>query len=610
MGSKRVRAAAVAVGLTWFVLGARAFQVQGLEAEEYRAQIRTLRSHPAYEAPKRGDLTDRQGRKIAQLVRHFDLWITPGALERDAASVSRTAALLGVPTADLASDLSKIMSRIQVLVEGEPEKYRSRRRRSEMRYPWATQRRVPFEAAYEIELRPELYPGFSVREALRRDYPFGEVGSHLIGYVGTLRSDEEKARLVHEGAFVPVSEDDEGARLIEALMRRGEFDKEMIGRSGAEKLLDRELRGKGGLVIRGTNVETGARSTTVLSQAEGGRDVALTIDIEFQRVVERILDQQSHSHVVALVAEASTGDILAMACKPRFNPNAFIPPVDSEKVGGLLKDPLKPLMNRAISGEYQLGSIFKIVTAWAGVSHGRLSSQEVISCRGKMFERDDAFRIYRQSGQGHGPINLSSALERSCNCYFYEVGRRLGLGPLEETARDFGFGRRTNLGLGAEARGQLPSDGRPVRWAPADTMSLAIGQASLMVTPIQVLRMMLLVANGGEGPSLGIRHGEARPFERVGIPPDSLAAIRKGLRDVVQGSAGTAHQSELRKFKAAGKTGSAQTSRNQAAHAWFAGYAPSEEPKHVVVVLVEHGLSGGEAAAPIAAHILEALQTR
>ncbi|HLG43135.1 MAG TPA: penicillin-binding transpeptidase domain-containing protein [Planctomycetota bacterium] len=602
----------MAVSLTWFVLGARAFQVQGLEAEDYRAQIRILRSHPAYEAPKRGDLTDRQGREIARQVRHFDLWITPSALERDADPLARTAALLGAPTADLAADLSKVMSRIQVLVEREPDKYRARRRKSEMRYPWATQRRVPFEAAYEIELRPELYPGFSVREALRREYPYGEIGSHLIGYVGTIQSEEEKARLVREGAFVPASEDEGGAQLIEALMRRGEFDKEMIGRSGAEKLLDRDLRGKGGLVIRGTNLETGARSTTVLSQAERGRDVALTIDIEFQRIVERIIDQQSHSHVVALVAEAASGDILAMACKPRFNPNAFIPPVDSGMVNSLLKDPLKPLMNRAISGEYQLGSIFKVVTAWAGLTHGKLSPHEFISCRGKMFERDDAFRcwIYRQSGQGHGPINLSAALERSCNCYFYEVGRRLGLGPLEETARDFGFGRRTTLGLGAEARGGLPSDGRPTRWAPTDTMSLAIGQASLIVTPIQVLRMMLLVANGGEGPSLGIRHGEARPFDRLGISTDSIAAIRKGLRDVVQGSAGTAHQTELRKFKAAGKTGSAQTSRNQASHAWFAGYAPAEEPKYVVVVLIEHGLSGGEAAAPIAAHILEALQTQ
>jgi penicillin-binding protein 2 len=609
MGSKRVRAAAVAVGLTWLLLGARAFQVQGIQGAEYQREIRTRASILAYEPPKRGELLDRTGKVLARSVRAFDLWITPGQLERDPASLERVAALLGIPAEELVEDARRVMARIERLVVREPERHQVRRRKGEMRYPWSTNRRVPFEAALEIELRPEVYTGFSVREGLRREYPFGEAASHLVGYLGRVNG-EEHVRLVREGYFVPEILDHVGNEGVEGLVRRGEFENETIGRAGAERLFDRELRGRGGLVVRQRNLETGSRSVMILTPTEGGQDVSITLDIGFQIQVERILDADSHPHVAALVADVESGDVLAMATKPRYDPNAFVAPVDSEKIRVYFQDEdRKPMLNRAIAGQYQLGSIFKIVTAWSGMREGKVDASATIDCRGRMFDRDDAFRcwLYRQSGTGHGPIAMSAALERSCNCYFYELGRRVGLPALEEAARHLGLGRRSGLGLVGEAAGQLPSDHRPRRWTTMDTMSLAIGQSSMLVTPVQVLRMMVLVANGGEGPAIGLRLGENRPVEAFGLERRQWDAIRKGLRDVVHGPGGTAQHPELRQCGAAGKTGSAQTAPGRPAHAWFAGYAPADRPRFAIVVLVEHGLSGGEAAAPIAGRILKAL---
>lgn len=606
MGSKRVRAAGVAVGVTWLLLGARAFQVQALQGADFQREIRTRASVLTYEPPKRGELRDRNGKVLARSVRMFDLWITPALLERDPAAIERAAALIGATPESLADDARKVMARIDALVAKEPEKFQARRRKGEMRYPWGTRRQVNFEAAYEIELRPEIYPGFCVREGLRREYPFGTVGSHVVGYVGRVTG-EEHERHARDGTFVPDILDHVGEEGLAALLRRGEFEKETVGRTGAERLFDQELRGRGGLVIRQRNLENGARSLTVLAPTEKGKDVWITLDIDLQAQVEAILDRDSHPHIAAIVADVASGDILAMASKPRFDPNGLSPPASAERVRAYFEDiERKPMLNRAIGGQYQLGSVFKIVTAYAGMREGKLDPGIPLPCQGKMFERDDAFRcwLYRQSGQGHGPITLSAALERSCNCYFYEVGRRVGLAPLEKAARSFGLGLRTRLGLAGEAAGQLPSDGRPRRWTTTDTMSLAIGQSSMLVTPVQVLRMMVRIAGGGE---IGLRLGERRAVETFEMEPSQVDAIRKGLRDVVHGGEGTAPNADLRLARAAGKTGSAQTGLGRPAHAWFAGYAPFDRPTYAIVVLVEHGLSGGESAAPIAGRILRCL---
>jgi penicillin-binding protein 2 len=306
--------------------------------------------------------------------------------------------------------------------------------------------------------------------------------------------------------------------------------------------------------------------------------------------------------------DARTGGILGLASKPGFYPNVFIPPGDSAAVRTYFQDTKNlPLFNRAVGGTYPLGSIFKTVTAYAALEAGLIQPSSVIECRGKSLDRGDAFRcwLFRQEGRSHGPLTLTEALEQSCNCYFFELGKRLTLEQVEDAARKFGLGKPTGVEQPGERRGMLPSYARPRRWSQPDTMSLCIGQSTLMVTPLQAAQLMTTIAAGGRGIALTLT--EPRAVEGNAADPQHVHSLLEGLRRVVNGSRGTAKDSGMAKFHAAGKTSSAQTGVGKEAHGWFGGFAPFDDPKYVVVTLVEHGTSGGHAAAPVAARIMEKL---
>jgi penicillin-binding protein 2 len=253
-----------------------------------------------------------------------------------------------------------------------------------------------------------------------------------------------------------------------------------------------------------------------------------------------------------------------------------------------------------------MGSIFKVVTAVAGLEERKILAGELLPCRGWFLENSAHFRcwIWNRLQGMHGEITLRQALERSCNNYFYEAGRRCGMEGVARWACAMGLGAPTGIDLPGEAGGVVP---RRSQW-PNDILSLSIGQHELMATPLQAAVMMAAVANGGRIVTPHLRRGAADPPRPVGISPATVEELRNGLRDVVHGQNGTAHHSSLGDFGAAGKTSSAQTREGRSSHAWFAGYAPHDAPRHVVVVLVEHGGAGGAAAAPAAARLFEILK--
>lgn len=325
-----------------------------------------------------------------------------------------------------------------------------------------------------------------------------------------------------------------------------------------------------------------------------------------------------------MVVDIATGQLLAAASAPRFDPAAFSLH-DQSAIGQALNDPQQPMFDRCLQMALPPGSVFKVVSAIALLETRTVDPAAPLMCQGYV-ETPDRRRcqLFVRYGVGHGPTTLADALVQSCNVYFFHYADTLGGGPLASWAARFGFGQRTGIELPGEATGHLPTPrekkGGPAgRWSRADSEELVIGQSTLTATPLQVARMMAAVANDGWLSPISIvwsndaarqdgRLVNARSPARQKIPgldPNQLSIIRQALTRVVRDPGGTAYDSaRLAEVPLAGKTGTAQTGRDRDDHAWFAGYAPADSPKVALAVVVEHGGSGGTVAAPIAQQLV------
>ncbi len=484
----------------------------------------------------------------------------------------------------------------------------------------------------EIEAHPERYPGMQISMETRRTYPQGELASHLIGTRTPLSAEEWKKRRQSDP---------------ETDLHIGD----PIGRSGLELKYDEHLRGTRGLRRHIKNRRGEIVASETIREPQNGRDLVLTVDVEVQRRAEQVLDQalqkvtlpdvvddESHQGRVeqptipqggCIVAiDVHSGAILAAASAPRFDLNLLTNP-DRERWRDLMEDPRKPLFSRATQMALAPGSVFKIISAVAAVESGKVNPDIPIACRGYL-DNPDQHRclIYRHHKLGHGDTRLADALCQSCNVYFFTAARRMGPAMLVDWSRKFGIGQPTGVDLPSEGSGHLPYPGEviggnPRRWHPAETLGLAIGQADLLVTPLQMARVMAAVANGGQlvtphmaaetgpvtvgtGPSFRpvFSHPEPQPIE--GLRTETLAHIREGLEMVVNHPRGTAYKTtHLKEIRIAGKTGTAES--GGADHAWFAGYVPADQPRIAFVVVLEHGGSGGKAAGPVAKQLVKCL---
>ncbi|MCF6151260.1 putative penicillin-binding protein 2 [Candidatus Kuenenia stuttgartiensis] len=461
---------------------------------------------------------------------------------------------------------------------------------------------VPIEKAIQIEVEKDTFPEVRVTPRSKRVYPKQEIASHVLGYLGKLTGKEWQEYSKKWDNFVL----DSGRSADEnpLLLYEGYAKDDLIGRAGVEAKYEEELRGMRGkrfeeIICKNTQIEK-----IVLERPPvPGNDIYLTIDSKIQAHAEKALGK---NRGVIIVMEPWTGEVIAMVNNPRFNPNTL-----NKDFARLNKDSAKPLLDRAIQGALPPGSIFKAITAITAMNENNIHAHTGYECNGYTNYKNIIFRCWQKSG--HGLITIEDALPFSCNVFFFETAKRLEKKLLYDGAKKFGIGEETGIDLLFEKAGNLPEI-----QTTATAMNISIGQGALLTTPLQMVRAYAAIANGGTlvQPHVMLKitnkNGETvKTFthskeKKINIRPEILNVIRESLHDVVL--RGTAQNKGLEVYKAAGKTGTAETGRPGDNHAWFAGYAPHDKPQYVFLVLVEHTSEhGGAIAVPIAKELLSFL---
>ncbi len=495
---------------------------------------------------------------------------------------------------------------------------------------------VSLETAVEIESHPELYPATRVAVTTRRVYPQGDLAPHLVGYRTPLDDSavqERATRLAHGDPLDYQAGD-------------------RVGRTGLERYYERHLRGLRGRRKLVLDRRGEVLRTETVREPRYGHDLVLSLNVPLQRSAEQLLDDAlHHAHVDetngkllpiprggAIVAlDVRTGAVLAAASAPRFDLGLLVDP-EPAAWQQILADPRKPLFHRAAEMALPPGSVFKVLSAIAFLESGRIDPARKFHCQGFLDDPDhNRCLIYRNFGASHGDLDLVDALARSCNVYFFSAARRVGREPITDWAARFGFGQPTGIDLPGERGGKLPGYRAGEKTAPRavsarshpteiqNGMQLAIGQAALTTTPLQIARLMAAVANGGKlvtpklvdstGPMLlgttgpgdgAFETSDARPVSE--LSKRTLEWVRLGLAHVVSDRQGTGYKTvRLDEIAIAGKTGTAEPGGDNPDHAWFAGYVPAHKPKIAFVVVLENAGSGGHAAGPVARKLVQAM---
>jgi len=542
------------------VLAGRLVQLQLLRGSRYRALSAENRLRIVRRYAPRGMILDRAGRVMATNRLRFDVAVVPERINRTqrSAVAGRLARLLGVP----ASLVSERMAAPHPPFE-----------------PVVVAADVGRDAVARVGESALLLPGVEVVLRPVRRYPNGALAAHLLGYVREISSKELETRAAS------------GYRLGDS-----------IGKAGLERRWESTLRGEDG--GEQVEVDRAGRPVRVIGKQEPipGRDLVLTLDADVQAAAEAGLAGRRGA-VVAM--DPRNGDIIALASAPTFDPNVFARRVSREQWAALT-GPGKPQSNRATTGRYQPGSVFKLVTALTALEAGRADTSSRFYCPGSLKVSDHVFHCWRR--RGHGAIGFLDGFAQSCNVMFMTLGRRVGPTAMASMARRLGVGQLSGIDLAEEQSGLIGDPqwrrehGRR-RWSIGDTCQMAIGQGDLLITPIQAARMMAAVANGGRLVTPRLRKQDPVRSEPVGLQPNSLAVVRQGLRAVVERGTGRAARDP--DLAIAGKTGTAENPHGPP-HAWFVGYAPADDPRLVVAVLVEQGGHGGAVAAPIAKAVFRA----
>ena len=444
--------------------------------------------------------------------------------------------------------------------------------------------------------RASDFPGAALTAEPVRVYPQGDSACHLLGYVG--RADEETLPADGEG---------------EEPEKYHYYLPEMAGKSGVEKRLDGVLRANEGGKLEIQVDVAGFKFDEISSRAPGkGSDVTLALDARIQRAAEAVLEGERGA---AVVIDPRNGDVLALASAPGFDPNGFVPSVPASVWNALLKDPARPLYNRATGGEYAPGSTFKPVTLLAALHSGKVTAETRFTCPGYFDLGSARFRCWQH--WGHGSIDLQSAIRYSCNVYLFHSALECGPEAIQAMARDCGFGRKTDVSLDFERPGLVPDSAwkraaRRDSWRDGDTCNMAIGQGALLVTPIQMGLYAAALANGGTlwKPRLVARIESAGGVANVVAPEPApngphwserhIRTVREGMRDAVNEPDGSGKRAKLQDVVVAAKTGTAEYGVKGSGRkmTWMIAFAPFEQPRYAVALLVEDGVSGGTTAAP------------
>ncbi len=506
--------------------------------------------------------------------------------------------LIREDTPDLENTLNKVSQALKIPYSFLQEKIEANKDLAQFK-PIILEDDLNYQKAMFLETYQDDFPGVSIVIRPRRFYPHKNLASHFIGYVGIVQ--EEWTELPEE--------------------KRS--SSQIVGHSGVELLLNDHMIGLDG--GRQAEVDHMGRELTILGDpvpSVPGKNIYLNLDVRLQKVADEAMTGESGA---VIIMNPKTGEILGLASYPDFDPNLFSGGIDQGNWNILLENPEHPLENKSIQGLYAPGSIFKVVTSYSGLEQSVISPEDEYFCNGEFYVkgRTDPYKCWKEGG--HGRVNLLKAIKGSCNVYFYNVGMGVGVDQMHKYARMFGLGKITGIGLLNEKEGIIPSSKWKKReynepWYEGENPTMAIGQGFIIVTPLQVLNMINILANDGiwVPPKLFLKQEGPQP-QRIKLKQEYLELIRKGMVAVVNEIGGTARKVQFEEFTVAGKTATSQVvshktletldnatkeKRELQNHAWFVAFGPVEDPEISVLALVEHGGGGSKAAAPVVRKIL------
>ncbi|MBW1705486.1 MAG: penicillin-binding protein 2 [Deltaproteobacteria bacterium] len=589
--NKQLKRAILVVLVVFGLLILRLWYLQILSGSAYRAKSEDNRFQLHDILPFRGIIFDRKGEMLVGNRPSYGLYVIPEGIQ----------------------DREQLLKSLNRLIGLDPKLAMQKLKHASPAYPFrpvCLKRDMSRDELAVIETQRFNLSGVMIKVKPQRHYAWGKLASHVLGYLGEISESQLKT-----GKFP------------------GNKQGDLIGKSGVEWKWQPLLNGmRGGEQVE---VDAAGRKIRVISRKPpvSGASIYLTIDKDLQALVERALDGKKGA-IVAM--NPNNGEILAMASTPSFNPNVFIRGIDMATWKGISTSKDFPLQNRALCGQYPPGSVFKIIVALAGLEEGVIDPEEELVCNGVYTLGRHKYHCWKK--HGHGKVKLHRALRESCDIYFYKIGKRLGVDRIARYAKRFGFGKTTGFDAGREKIGLIPTSQWKLKrfgvpWQTGETISTAIGQSFVLVTPIQMATMISTVFNGGDvyRPQVTRRvekiNGE-KLFEfapeligKAGIKHEYLELVKNGLIAAVNEPHGTGWRTKLKDVTVAGKTGTAQVVAldkgkvlNQGGevplefrdHAWFVGIAPAERPEIALAIVIEHGGHGGSAAAPIAKKMITA----
>lgn len=569
----------------------RLWYLQIQQGEEYTRLAKNNRVRYLEIAAPRGNILDRKGREIVTNRPSFNVVWVRESNRVDDTLLKRMASVLDI-------EISELLSRTRKMV-GTPG-----------HIPIRLAEELSWDQVAYIENNRMELPGIKIEVVPQRVYHYGNLASHVIGYLGEI-SQKELSSPTFEG------------------YRAGD----MVGKMGLEKLREKDLRGEKGRHYMEVNALGFEQRNLKGVEPLPGNDVQLTIDVDLQQAAEELMMKDDKSGAVVAV-EVNTGRLLMLASSPVLELDKFLGGISVKHWKEMLANPHHPLINKIVQGQYPPASTYKTVTAIAALAEGVITPDSTVYCPGRYRFGNRTYRCWKKTG--HGAVNLKRALAESCDVYFYQTGQRLGVNRIASYAIRLGLGKKTGVEMEHERSGLIPtSDWKLKRykrpWQEGETLSIAIGQGFNLVTPLQLALMTATVANGGTVYKPGmietvrdpdghiIEQFQPTVLDRFEGQGKNLEIIKEGLIEAVNGRRGTARRARLDNITVAGKTGTAQVVRlkqykhlkeedipyKYRDHAWFTCFAPAERPEIAVTVLVEHGLHGGSAAAPIAKAVLE-----
>lgn len=571
--------------LVFVVLLCRLYYLQVFEAGKYKTMSDENRISTRFLLSPRGAIYDRNGEIIAKNEQDFQAMLI----------------------AEQAPDIQGVVDKFSEIIELSNEDKEKIEQSINKRYrfiPVRLKNNLSWQEVSKLMLHSSDLAGLEISEGLSRKYPYGNIYAHVLGYVGPVSESEKNGNPLY---MVP------GFKL---------------GKSGLEKYFDERLRGISGTIKLEVNAFGRVMNEIERDAGVQGENITTTLDSRLQKVAYEAFGDNSGA---AVVLNVSTGEILALVSTPSFDPNLFTNGISYKNWNELLNNERTPLINKAVSGQYSPGSTFKIVVALAALEAGVITPSTRIYCNGGMEIGNTRFHCWKHSG--HGSLNVVEALKYSCDIFFYEVAMRVGIDKIKEMAVKLGMSEALNVGLDNEKSGLIPStDWKYAKygtsWTKGDSANSGIGQGYVLVTPIQLATMLARVVNGGYEvkPTFIKPTGkDLANIRRLDIATRNIEIVKQGMYEVVNTRGGTASRAKINVngAKMGGKTGTTQVRRismkeraggvisdsrlpwNLRNHALFVGFAPVDNPKYAVAVVVEHGSSGSGVAAPIAGKILK-----